>query len=234
MTARHDGDTAPDPRLAALCQRYLAAQLAGNRREAMRLVLDEGVGQGLKVQLLQTEVVQAAQREIGALWQANRISIAQEHMATAISHVVMSRLFDEATPDARLGYKVVVACVQGEMHEFPARLVADFLELGGFDVRYLGANVPTDDLLKMLREEPPAVLCLSVTMSWNATSLRAVVQRVRAAFPSLPILVGGHALAWEPELAGTHGVETCGPEADCVVASARRLAPGASSRQARP
>jgi methanogenic corrinoid protein MtbC1 len=110
------------------------------------------------------------------------------------------------------------------MHEFPARIVADFLELGGFEVRYLGANVPTDDLLRLLAEERPAILCLSVTMSWNAASLRSVVQRVRAAFPKLPILVGGHALAWEPGLASEHGVETCGPEADRVVAHARRMA----------
>ena len=222
MTARLPPNATPDT--AELRRLYLEAQLAGDRRAALRVVLDDGLASGVPVPKLQSEVVQAAQREIGALWQQNRISIAQEHMATAISHVVMSRLFEEADVVDRLGYKVVVACVEGELHEFPARLVADFLELGGFDVRYLGANVPTDDLLRLLGDEKPAVLALSVTMSFNAPSLLQAVQRIRSRFPNLPVLVGGHALEWEPRLAVQYGVETCGPEAECVVDHARRMA----------
>jgi methanogenic corrinoid protein MtbC1 len=210
-------------RLAELCRRYLEAQLRGDRREALRIVLEEGVRGGVPVADLQARVVQAAQREIGVLWQHNRITIAQEHMATAISQVVMSRLFEEARPAARTGRRVVVACVEGEMHEFASRLVADFLELGGFEVLYLGANVPTDDLLKLLRSEACDLLALSVTMSFNAPALRACVGRVRVQWPALPILVGGHALSWEPRLASEFGVETCPPDAQGLVDAARRL-----------
>ena len=206
-----------------LLDRYLAAQLAGDRREAVRLVLVEGLGGGVPVEVLQRDVVQSAQREIGRLWQQNRISIAQEHMATAISHVVLARLFEEAVPAEPLGRKVLVACVEGELHEFPARLVADFLDLGGFEVRYLGASVPLHDLMGMIAQEKPDVLALSVTMSFNAAALRAAVERVRSEHPTLPILVGGHALAWEPDLASDQAVHTCGPEASCVVDTVRKL-----------
>lgn len=216
----------PSPRVSELCRRYVEAQLAGERREALRLVLVEGLGRGLTVTQLQVDVIQAAQREIGRMWQQNRISIAQEHMATAISQVVMSRLFEEGMPEEPLGRKVLVACVEGEMHEFPARLVSDFLELAGFEVRYLGANVPVHDLARMVREERPHLLALSVTMSFNASALREAVERVRAEWPRLPILVGGHALAWEPDLAERHGVASCGPEPQCVIDAARSLTMG--------
>ena len=212
------------PSVDWLLRQYLAAQLAGDRREALRLVLDEGLARGYEPHDMRHGVVQAAQREIGRLWQQNRISIAQEHMATAISHVVMTRLFDESTPEPRSGRKVVVACVEGEQHEFPARLVADFLDLAGFEIRYLGANVPTDDLLRLLAQEKPDLLALSVTMSFNAVASRKVVERVRAEFPALPILMGGHALDWEPRLASDFGVQTCAPDADSVVEAARRMA----------
>lgn len=217
----------PRPALDWIRRHYLAAQLAGDRREALRLVLEEGVARGYPVTEMQCGVVQEAQREIGRLWQQNRISIAQEHMATAISHVVMSRLFEEASPEPRIGRKVVVACVEGELHEFPARLVADFLDLAGFEIRYLGANVPTEDLVKLLREERPDLLALSVTMSFNAPASRTVVERVRREFPSLPILMGGHALEWEPRLATDFAVETCGPGPECVIDKARSMVGGA-------
>jgi methanogenic corrinoid protein MtbC1 len=211
------------PRPSELCRRYLEALLGGDRREAMRLALGEGLAGGLTVTQMQVEVVQAAQREIGRLWQQNRIGIAQEHMATAISQVVMSRLFEEAQAAPPLGRKVVVACVEGEQHEFPARLISDFLELAGFEVRYLGANVPLHDLVGMLQHEGPDLLALSVTMSFNAAALGAAVERVRAGWPDLPILVGGHALAWQPELAERYGVHTCEADPACVVDKARSL-----------
>jgi MerR family transcriptional regulator, light-induced transcriptional regulator len=144
-------------------------------------------------------------------------------MATAISHLVLSRLFEEAAPAPRIGRRVVVACVQGERHEFPARLVADYLDLGGFDVTFLGADVPTDDLMRLLRAHLPDLLALSVTMSFNAPALRATVERVREEMPTMPILVGGHALSWEPALAARAGVASCGPEASSVVETARGL-----------
>jgi methanogenic corrinoid protein MtbC1 len=211
------------PDLTALCSRYLAALLAGDRRRALQIVIEEGAQRGYSVRELQCGVVQQAQHEIGRLWQQNEISIAQEHMATAISQVVLARLFEEAAPAERIGKRVMVACVEGELHDFPARLVADFLDLGGFDVRHLGANVPTDDLMKMLAAEMPDLLALSVTMSFNAPALLAAVRRVRTIYPRLPILVGGHALAWEPRLASDCGVVTCEPDPECVLDAARRL-----------
>jgi len=210
--------------LDQLFTRYLEAQLAGDRRAALGVVIDEGLGGGHSVHELHTNVLQAAQSEIGRLWQQNRIGIAQEHMATAISHVVASRLFEEATPEPRVGKRIMVACVQGEFHEFPARLVADFLDLGGFDVLYLGANVPTDHLVAMLRDTTPDVLALSVTMSFNVPALREALARAREAFPGLPVMTGGHALKWEPGLAQAFDVHTCEPEAASVVGTARRLA----------
>jgi len=213
----------PGAPLTDLFSRYFQALLAGDRRAALRLVVDEGIARGFPVQRLQSEIVQAAQREIGTRWERNEISIAQEHMATAISHLVLSRLFEEAEAAPRLGRRVVVACVQGERHEFPARLVADYLDLGGFDVTFLGADVPTDDLLRLLRAHLPDLLALSVTMSFNAPALRATVERVRAEMPSMPVMVGGHALTWEPALAKRAGVVSCEPEASSVVETARAL-----------
>lgn len=211
------------PLLTSLRDRYLKAQLAGDRREALRLIVDEGLATGISVVSLQSDVIQAAQHEIGRLWQRNVVSIAQEHMATAISQLVLSALFERAKPQPRLGKKLVLACVEGELHDLPARLVADVLDVDGFDVRFLGANVPHDDLIKAIVSERPDVIGLSVTMTFNVTSLRTAIARTREVTPN-PIFVGGHALGWSSKLAEELGVEMGGTSTDEVVATARRLA----------
>jgi MerR family transcriptional regulator, light-induced transcriptional regulator len=209
--------------LTLLRDRYLTAQLAGNRREAIRLVIDEGVNRGHSVGELQLRVVQDAQREIGRLWQEDRISIAQEHMATAISHVVLAQLYQQAPSARPNGKRVLVACVEGELHDFPSRLVSDALELAGFDVRFLGANVPTDSLLTMLETERPDLLALSVTMTFHLPALREVVRRVRERCPGLPIAVGGHACTWSREIARDLRADLTACDAYELVDGARRV-----------
>jgi MerR family transcriptional regulator, light-induced transcriptional regulator len=211
------------PAFADLKELYLRAQLAGDRREAVRLVVEEGLGKrGASVIELQSQVIGAAQDEIGRLWQMNLVTIAQEHMATAISHLTLAALFERAKVAKPVDKKLVMACVEGEHHDLPARLVSDLLEIHGFDVRFLGANVPHDHLAAMVREERPALIGLSVTMSFNLTSLREAVSRVRVVTDA-PIFVGGHALAWSPGIDKELGLHVAGTTPDDVLATARRL-----------
>lgn len=204
--------------------RYLQAQLAGDQRAALAIIRGAVEG-GLAVAQLQDQVIRLAQLEIGRLWQENKLSVAHEHMATAISQIALALLFERARSAPSRGVRVLVACVQGEQHDFPARLVADHLELAGFEVRFLGANVPTSSLVTFIEAERPDVLALSLTMSFNAGGLRDAVSAARERYPRLPIVAGGHALSWAPSLGRTLGIHVSGPSVDelvdCVAAAAR-------------
>lgn len=206
------------PDLNAIRSRFLAAQLRGDRREALRLLIEDGVSQGASIREIQLQVIQEAQRELGRLWEEDRISIAQEHMATAIAQLALAHVYQHAEPTPPSGYRVLVACVEGELHDFPARLVSDALDLAGFEVKHLGANVPTDSLLSILQQEQPQVLALSVTMTFNVPALRDAVARVRRQTGGrLPIVIGGHACRWSKGLAAEVGADGTGQDAAEVV-----------------
>lgn len=216
-----------------LRQRYLARQLAGDRRGAIRLLQDEGLSRGASVSELQFQVIGEAQREIGRLWQENRISIAQEHLATAISQLALAQLYQLAAAAPRADRKILVACVEGELHDFPARLLADHLDLAGFDVHFVGANVPTDALLDLVALERPDVVALSITMSFHAGALKTAVRRLRERFPDLPVMVGGHACRWSPGLleeVGAAGGARCASDARDAVAVLTTLLRGRPER----
>ncbi len=77
------------------------------------------------------------------------------------------------------------------MHDLPARLVADALDLAGYDTHLLGADVPTGSLINVLELESPNLLALSITMSFHAAALRRQVKSVRDHTGGrLPIAVG--------------------------------------------
>lgn len=178
--------------------RYLAAQLSGDASVALGH-LNELIDAGVSPSEIRTRIVREAQHEIGRLWQADRITVAQEHAATAVGQVALAHLFGRSHFAARRGVAITVACVPGELHDFPARLLADELEVAGFDVDFLGIDVPAAALLSHLERRHPRLLALSVTMLFNCAALRDVIRAVRAKWPVLPIAIGGSGLRETPD-----------------------------------
>ncbi|NUO64777.1 MAG: cobalamin-binding protein [Gemmatimonadaceae bacterium] len=220
-----DGGRAPaDDRIVALRDRYVAAQLAGDRQEALRLIREDGLQRGIDAPRIALEVIMPAQTEIGRLWQQNRIGVAEEHLATAISQLVISTLYDHFPREQSNGKRVIVACVEGEQHEIGARLAADFLEMAGFVVHFLGANVPTDSLVAMVRTELPHLVVLSSATTLHLAALRSAISRVRlVGGGALPIAVGGGVCAWVQDLGDVAGVSCTGSDVHELVETAKRL-----------
>ena len=213
------------PDLFALQRRFLAAQLAGDRRTASAVIV-EGLEGGVSALDLHEVVLRGAQQEIGRLWQENVVTVAQKHITTTIANLVLSQLFEHAVPAPPNGKKIIVACVDGETHELPARLVADALELAGFEVRYLGANVPTPSLVSLVEAERPALVALSVTLGFHLPALREAVAAIRAVPGPAPLLaVGGGAAP--PELARKLGADvTASSGVELAQEALRRLGVG--------
>jgi MerR family transcriptional regulator, light-induced transcriptional regulator len=217
-------ETGQNTRVADLLERYVVVQLSGERGVARELLLEDGLAAGVPLADLYLGVLQPAQYRIGQLWQHNQITVAREHLATAITASMMVELVAATPRQTGTGACVLVACVQGELHELGARMVADFLELDGIGVRFLGANVPTDSLLGLIKEEQPQLVVLSMTMPEHLGQLQeaiAGVRRVKGA--RLPVLVGGQALKWVPDLVGRVDADLAAHDAYQALQAARSI-----------
>ena len=214
---------------ANLVTQYLDAQLAGDRNEALRVVIGKGLHAGVAPEALYLEVVGAAQEELGRLWEQGRITVADEHQASAISQFVLAQLYPHLARAPGNGKPVLVACVPGELHEMAARIASDFLEAAGFEVRYLGANVPTNTLVAHFTRYRPVLVALSATMAAHFAALRRTIRRLRrAGGRDLTIVAGGFLEGAPPELPPHLDVLTSSGTARDLVALVQRT-PGVGS-----
>lgn len=208
----------------SLSRRFLAALLAADRRAALGVVLDEGVRRGLSVARLMMDVIRPAQYEIGQLWQMNKITIADEHVATAISQLALAQLYPFGERHDATDRRILVACVEGELHDMGARMAADLLDLEGHDVIFLGASVPTDHLVMKVAAEKPDLVVLSITMTFHVAALTTAVARLRAEVnPAPPIAAGGRALGWVPELPAQLKLAAFGEDARTLLTDVQRF-----------
>ncbi|HEU4562403.1 MAG TPA: cobalamin-dependent protein [Longimicrobium sp.] len=193
---------------------FLDAIVAGNRRRAFE-VADTALDGGMDIRALYLDVFQPALREIGRLWQQNRITVADEHLATAITQASMARLYDRLFASATgEGPLMVAACAEGERHEVGLRMVCDILELDGWDTVFLGAAVPTPDLVRMICEREPQVVALSASIAPNVPRVEEAIRAIRGCESPQPlIVVGGRPFAMEPELAVQMGADLTATDA---------------------
>jgi MerR family transcriptional regulator, light-induced transcriptional regulator len=176
-----------------LAARYLLASLEGDRLEASTLILDAVRGGMLTVPEAYSNILEPVQHELGRMWHLNDLSIPEEHFATQTTLMVISQLYPFLIRAPRNGRTMLAASVQGNAHEIGVRIVADYFEIAGWRVVYLGANVPSDDLATAVTHFSSDVICLSATM---LAHVRAVEQAIAACRSSpqtsrVKILVGG-------------------------------------------
>lgn len=213
-----------DQTLDPIARRYLEAQLEGDRMHALQVILDDALRSGMAVPDVHLRIIQAAQHELGRLWLDRHIIVAQGCVATAISRFVMNYLVHSFPREPRNGKKVLIGCVEGEIHELGPLMCTDFLEMVGFDVRYFGSNVPTSYLLELIERERPDLLALSVSSTVNLLSLQRAVDQIRAAFgDELKIAAGGQAVLLAPFTVAQLGVLQPGKNARELADAARRL-----------
>jgi DNA-binding CsgD family transcriptional regulator len=101
---------------------------------------------------------------------------------------MLVRVLDPLVNSAR-GEKVLLAAPEGERHVVGLRMIADLLDGAGFDVLYLGQDVPCGALRAAVGRHRPAVAGLTCTCS-GQTLLRAIGAISHSGSPTR-ILLGG-------------------------------------------
>jgi len=176
----------------SLYRRYMDGLMAGERTACADIVRDL-LARDIGLYDLYIHLFQRSLYEIGELWEANRISGAVEHLATTITEGLLTLVYPRIFAAEHIGRKAVVSCVANEYHQIGGKMAADVCELNGWDGYFLGANTPTEDLVRFIDQKRPDLLGLSLALDLDFDNLRRVVERVRGAFRNLPIVVGGQA-----------------------------------------
>jgi DNA-binding CsgD family transcriptional regulator/methanogenic corrinoid protein MtbC1 len=157
--------------------------------------IDEALLAGVSPPAIHTLIIQPAMVRVGELWQSGAISVADEHLATTISHGVLIRLVGALTTvAARTRERVVLAAPQGQHHVLGLRMVADVLEGAGYDVLSLGADVPLEALSGFVIDHRPAVTGLGFRVVTGVSDTWQAIHAVHEASPAPRIMLGGAAV----------------------------------------
>ncbi len=175
---RAGADLAGDlSQIEGLRQKWLNACLRFDEVEAEQIANDAFTRFSPEVAF--TEVFLPSVREIGELWYAGKATVQQEHFASALLMRRLNALITTSPPPTR-PEKMIIACPPKEEHTLSALLLTLFLRRRGFQVVYLGDNVPLAEFRETVENVKPNMVLLIAQQLKTAATLEQSIQALAA------------------------------------------------------
>ncbi len=178
-----------------LRETWIAACLAFNREMAEQALA--AAFALFKPETVCIEVLQRGLAEIGNQWYEGQVSVQQEHFTSSLSLQRLEMLIAAAPPPAR-SERIIVAAAPGDFHIFSSLLLTFLLRQQGWDVIYLGADVPGEELDTMISQVQPELFIVTAQLLQSAATLKDIA--LLAQSQGTPVAYGGLIFNQTPKL----------------------------------
>lgn len=140
--------------------------------------------------LLEGVVVPLVER-ISVRWLEGTTTIAQEHLATAVLRTYLDGVRAAMRPSADAP-RLLVTTPRNQLHEIGALIVSIVASMQGWQVIYLGPNLPAEEIARAARQCAAHAVGLSIVFPHDDPTLEDDLRLLRRALgPVVPILIGG-------------------------------------------
>lgn len=127
------------------------------------------------VEVVCTQLIQRGLAAIGNGWNEGKITVQQEHFASSLAVRRIEALLASAPPSIR-PERIIVGCPPEEVHTFAPLVLSLLLKRRGWNVIYLGADVPIASMETTVQSTQPALVILTAQRLPTAATLLAMAE----------------------------------------------------------
>ena len=190
----------------------LEAVLRGQGAEVVRLT-EEALQTRSEMEIIENQLIPAL-NEVGDRYEKQRLFLPQllrsAQAASQGFEILKARLASRQEGQLSRG-KILVATVQGDIHDIGKNIVKVVLENYGYQVLDLGRDVPPEKIVETVRREGIRLVGLSALMTTTLPSMEKTIRALRESGADCKVMVGGAVLT--PEYAREIGADYYGRDA---------------------
>lgn len=135
--------------------------------------------------------------EVGGKFERGELflpQLIQSAEAVQRSQEVLKNYFEANNQESQSHGKILLATVEGDIHDIGKNIVRMVLENYGFDVIDLGKDVPIETVVERIREGNIRLVGLSALMTTTVQNMKATIKAVKDAGLTPAFMVGGAVL----------------------------------------
>ena len=189
-----------------LSEQLLKAMIDADRSGASEII-DRALAAGMEARQVVSDILDPAIVQLGALWEREAMSLAQNFVASKIAEDTLLRCIPADASHAGSKGAAVIGNIEDDFHSLGRKSVGLFLSAAGWDVYDLGNDVPAEELLEKALEVDARVIGVSAMMQTTALNIRKLRRLIddRGLAGSIKLAVGGAVFNWRPELVAEVG-----------------------------
>ena len=149
------------------------------------------------LEMVCTEVIEKGLQIIGEEWYKNNASAQQEHFAVSLAARKINSLI-AAAPRPFRKERLIIGCTPGETHSFPGLLLTLLSRYRGWEVIYLGADVPHERLDATIQITGARIIILTAMQLHTAAYLFQIAEKLKD--KDVLLGFGGYIFEKQPEL----------------------------------
>ncbi|MEA3466335.1 MAG: homocysteine S-methyltransferase family protein [Thermodesulfobacteriota bacterium] len=176
----------------------LAKAIINGDKDGVVSLVEQALDDGLQVQEISNEGLLAGLEEVGKRFGENRVFLPQVLLSAETMKTAFARLKQEMQGGdvATLG-KIMMATVEGDIHDIGKNIVCTLLENHGFEVIDLGKNVSSATIVEQALAQDVDAVGLSALMTTTLQQMQISVDALRAAGVKVFTMVGGAVVTQE-------------------------------------
>jgi len=137
------------------------------------------------------KVLGKAMEEIGELYGKGTLFLPHLLLAAETAQPEFDRLNAMSEgKKATLG-KILLATVEGDVHDIGKKIVGTVLKSGGFEIVDIGKDVSADKILEAVKKHEPEIIGLSAMMTTTVARVEEVRKAIVQAGLKIPVIAGG-------------------------------------------
>jgi len=178
--------------LSAESQPFFDLLMVKNRKFAAEHILSR-IRDGAPIERVYADIMLPAPERMHLLWLQNKVSAVDERAADDISRYVILRVMDSIFGERRFPFRALVACMPGEQEALDVEVFANFLEIKGWSVYFLGSDVSDEDIMYAIMKNSPQAVVLSVSSIAGLPEAQRLIDQIRQKYPQIQLAVHGRA-----------------------------------------
>lgn len=197
--------------------------VVGDRDEVVRLV-EVALEDQIEPDAVLDQGMISAMRLVGERFESGELYIPEMLIAARAMKAGLELLRPSLRmADVQPAGKVIMATVQGDLHDIGKNLVGMMLEGAGFEVIDVGVDVSAEKIVGVLREHQPCLLGLSALLTTTMQRMPDVLKAIREADlrNRVRVMIGGAPVT--EQFAVQIGADSYSPDASNATRTAREL-----------
>jgi 5-methyltetrahydrofolate--homocysteine methyltransferase len=211
----------PSAELEGIRGKLAKAVVAGELEEVAGLV-EEALAEGLTPMEISSEALLKGLEEVGRRFERGAFFLPQVMLSSDTMKAAFARLKLELSTGALMSLgKILMATVEGDIHDIGKNILVTLLENHGFEVIDLGKNVSARRILDAAREHQVDAVGLSALMTTTMAQMEKVLRLLREEGVKSFTMVGGAVVT--QEYANEIGADLYAKDAMEAVARIKKL-----------